>query len=459
MSIKERIDVLPLKEGMAEKPEEDNTELYRVRAEVRNSLRGFVERSPFLSRLFRTIHVPAVTVDDLQADEEAYIQVLAQKMCRHGVSDCLDEACEYARDARNLKDLAPEHVGKEEKARYLAAKVSGYLQSGRYPQILQLFESIPMRFGRDESLIRFFVYSVETPIYNFLRSLLVSRNGGEFLRAYMELGTVMPLEDFDVSDLSEELREDEAFQTSLKSSLGNLVGVHPRIYKAVKDLSMRLGILDEENLETQPEITDRVYGMVLHYVAVDYEAYETIRDLLDEAGLMTKDEANASEILFEGIIHQLAQYMAKSPRLYKKMRDRWVNAGYLYQDEADDSEKVRRALDRFLIQRIEDHPRLYQHFRRMAKFYGVEVGDEELLKRTVKSKEESLKESLWPNYTNEEISHFMDMHSVQCERLAEKHERMIKELLEKLEFTAQDFERQFPHIAKNGKSLLGKLLS
>lgn len=174
---------------------------------------------------------------------------------------------------------------------------------------------------------------------------------------------------------------------------------------------------------------------------------------------MTKDEANASEILFEGIIHQLAQYMAKSPRLYKKMRDRWVNAGYLYQDEADDSEKVRRALDRFLIQRIEDHPRLYQHFRRMAKFYGVEVGDEELLKRTVKSKEESLKESLWPNYTNEEISHFMDMHSVQCERLAEKHERMIKELLEKLEFTAQDFERQFPHIAKNGKSLLGKLLS
>lgn len=459
MSIKERAELLKIPEMAEAAMEDPHEEIYVVRAQVRSRFRALTERSKFLAWVFGECHLPPFTSENIEDDEIEYLSTLATKLCKHGVYEDFASASLYVADSRNLEDISDDQMQREEKARYFAEKVRRYLQAGDLVSVVELIESLPLAFARNDEDIRFFALSVESPVFDYLLDHLYERRGTDFIQAYIELGTVLPLEDFDTMNVQKELLQDKHFQKELRVYLAKLIDLHPSVYFQVRRLLEGLGILDTHELESSEEIRDVVHRMIILSASIDMTVYENMRTLFDKTGLMSSDNADSSEVLYKGIVEQLARFMKFSPRLYNKMKNRWVKAGYIHPDWVDEHELIQKALDEFLVQRIEDHPQLYQHFRRTVAHYGVQPFDEARMRRTLASKNESLKESRWSNYSNEEISRFMNIHWSRGERFLQKHEEIVEAKLDAMDEKLQEFSQKFPQLMKGEKSMLGKILS
>jgi len=345
-------------------------DIFRVRMEIRNSLRKWYEKIPLVAKICNVPILPPMTAQQVY-DEHS--KIVERKVARAAFSFqgdypadvllVLEEGYNLNKDEVTLKN--------EEYAKYvtqkfeLRIKSSGYCEGANY--VLATLASM-----KDESAKGVVYDIVKLKAGEIVADLIRSKKFDEAVKAFFELGRICRFEREDFFEISDHEMGDPELKRAFLKELARTIGIDADlgIFTRVREHMEEVGFLKKGEAEVSDEVVDAAKKWFSEAVNAHAILYREVVNVLGQAGLdkVIEGERDRCALLLKS---RLIKMMRQSPGLYATIQNRWKSWGVLSDDDLEE-EKVLEALFNEHLQRCFDqHPYLYNKVKRHWLFLGL----------------------------------------------------------------------------------------
>lgn len=337
--------VEPQREGRMEVDEYVNKmrriqEVYNRRAEIRNSFRSWVEKSPRLSRLFGLSAIPQMTPQDILDEERVWHERVLRRLAKE------ERDVHPVRTLAHASRFANIHVDeqtmqREERAKYGASQMKRFIDVHRYRDAREVHEkSLKRAANKDENES---VMAADGFIaVDGVRKCLMESDAEHIVAAVLELGAVGNICPTDFDDLPVEVLRNPKIIEAVTKKLGEFLERHPKFYEQVRDYFVKTGLLEQETADRSPAVLASAKKVLDGAMFEHPVVFARFRDMLDEMGIMTIGEANALPSIQAKAMGLLEHNMACSPDLYLAVRDKLATLGIVNPKECDQDPEIQK---------------------------------------------------------------------------------------------------------------------
>lgn len=336
--------------------------IYNRRAEIRNRLRGWIERNEWLSGLFDLPPIPEMTGAEILAEDQALHERELKKLL---IAERDNHPVKGLAHAAAFPNFHPDHqtMEDEEKAKYVASQMQRYISRDRYADARNVFTKAQNRtynLQQDAAHRRV----GEAVSVKAVRSCLEKGNAENIVRALFELGAITDFSVRDFDDLPQEVLQNPAIISAICKKLGEKMIIHPMLYAKVRDYFCGLGLLKTETADRSPEVQRGAEWLLIQSFRKHHEIFVRFRNILTRMNIMTVEETQKHPGIQHQAYLQLCEAMRSSPDIYLAMRSEFVEKNILEREQQfDDDEKIQQLFLGHLLCWKDVHFSAYGKFR------------------------------------------------------------------------------------------------
>ncbi len=315
-------------------------EVYNRRADIRNSFRSWVEKSPRLSRLFGLSAIPQMTPQDILDEERVWHERVLRRLAKE------ERDVHPVRTLAHASRFANVHVDeqtmqREERAKYGASRMKRFIDVHRYRDARNVHEnSLKRAAGKDEDES---VMSADAFVaVDGVRKCLTEGDAEHIVAAVLELGAVGNICPTDFDDLPLEVLRNPKIIDALTKKLGEFLERHPKFYEQVRDYFVKIGVLEKETADRSPAVVASAKKVLDGAMFEHPTVFAKFRDMLDEMGIISLEEANGLPTIKAKAMGLLEHNMAASPDLYLAVRDKLTALGIVNPKECDHDPEIQK---------------------------------------------------------------------------------------------------------------------
>jgi hypothetical protein len=338
------------------------SEMIRTRMEIRNSLRGWIEKIPCLADMLGIPSLPKMSAQEVYDEHKAFVD---RKLGRSAFTEegkypaesllILQEDWSHDKDEKTLKI--------EERAKQMAYKFKwqikhyGYKEAASYIKWMLAATEDERQKGAISEAVRLVAGKV-------LADLIRDRKADEAVKAFFELGAVCFFEREDLFDVKDSELRSPAMKKAFVRELAKMVDYDPAMvpYTVVRDHVSDMGIMDAKEADESPEVAVAVESLLKRSLKEHEIYFRWVLDSVKEAGF---EEVAAGEIRSCRTVFmaRLVKKMREAPEYFAVMRDRWVAWGLIEADATDNNREIEMLFSDHLQRCFEKDPFLYSKMK------------------------------------------------------------------------------------------------
>jgi|GEM_PF-4452998 len=312
------------------------------RAEVRDSLRSWVERSETLAWIFRTDFIAPIRPQEIANEEREISARVFHELSKRERSGKKDERLSAKAEMHPLF-VHEARIHREEYAKYVGAKMKKLVDEKKYKEVKKFCYSSKFQ---NKLTDKDAAYELDLVLgfvnVDAVRTALKNGDPQEIVDALFELGTITHFRPTDFEDLPKEILQNPEFVEALRKKVAASMEIHPRFYVFVRDYFVRMGILDAKETDSSQEVQQATEKLLNTAMFLHPTAFAKLRDVVDELGIMAKEKANAIPLIQLKAQTQLAFHMKNSPEIYIHLRDKYAALGIIDADAMDADPEIQK---------------------------------------------------------------------------------------------------------------------
>ncbi len=315
-------------------------EVYNRRAEIRNSFRSWVEKSPRLSKLFGLSAIPQMSAQNILDEEKVWHERVLRRLAKE------ERDVHPVRTLAHASRFANIHVDeqtmqREERAKYGASQMKRYIDVHQYRDARKVHEKCLQRAsGKDENES---VMAADGFVaVDGVRKCLIEGDADHIVAAVLELGAVGNICPTDFDDLPIEVLRNPKILEAVTTKLGEYLGRHPKFYEQVRNYFVKTGLLEKEAADRSPAVIASAKKVLDGAMFEHPTVFAKFRDMMDEMGIITIAEANGLPSIKAKAMSLLEHNMAASPDMYLAVRDKLATLGIVNPKECDEDPEIQK---------------------------------------------------------------------------------------------------------------------
>jgi|GEM_PF-4695969 len=368
-------------------------DLYNRRAEIRNDLRSWFERTPFLAKTFKIPYIPKMYPAEIAEEDRMIVERKAVRIARKNKNDLLmRQVHTYVQAAETpLRDST--QVELEEKAKYFGVKLRKLFVRNRFEDAVKFVNEHKKDFPYPHEA-EYFTDVVYEECRAFLQWINL-RGAYEVLPAALDsIAQMTQLEREDFYYLQVNLQSAEEKQVFV-DKLCEAMEQHPAIYLRMRETFMDLGFIDGPEVDKHPAVHAAMISMLREVIKNNPEIYESYLFYLHRAKIVRGEDIHQSEEIQTTIKEALLREMKANVFWYVRMRDRLAKRHMIDREDFNFDPDIQAAALRHFDEWHEKGPKLYQKFKILFNRYGVYEPEEISKKRDLEEEKEEKEGSLF----------------------------------------------------------------
>jgi len=351
-------------------------DVYIARKKERDGRRTFIEKSEFLSRLFRKQHIAPKTAQET-ADEERgrkKLSLLKEAMrefgeitqdVRRSIERALPNIIEY-------EELHPEQTSlkTQEYAKYQCERNRSLLTGGHYEKwrATMLDPNFDIS-GERERHIFFGIVKIEAE--RAFTEALKSKDPERIAEGFMELGGIALFEREDLLDVPAEIMNDSEIKNIFIELLCKFLAVHPKFYFRVRKHLVKLDFFEShEEIDRNPAI-QKAASVGIHWAFEQNPAlFSGYVDTFLEEGADPQLSKKEKDFFVEELFKRLRVMAKESVIHYLALRKQFHALGLMDGAKSDGDPEVCRNIAGHVSALRSAHPMLFNKLM----FYWRKIG-------------------------------------------------------------------------------------